>query len=177
VCSSDLAAPATVLVIVAHPDDETMIGGLLGRLDERGIRVTLAVVTNGEAGVVVTDIPPHGDLVERPPGARGTGAVRTATDLARTRRAEAQAAARAYGVDELVFLSEIFSPRFVDDAATGVAAWDRDALAVGLGDLAGRVGPDVVITLDPGGGAPAHPQHTGLGRWVREFHAAGVFDG
>jgi LmbE family N-acetylglucosaminyl deacetylase len=41
---------ASLLVVLAHPDDETFHGGMLTHLSEQGVRVTLACATNGEAG-------------------------------------------------------------------------------------------------------------------------------
>ena len=40
-----------VLLITAHPDDETLFN--LGRFRERGWRISIALVTNGEHGGVV----------------------------------------------------------------------------------------------------------------------------
>jgi N-acetyl-1-D-myo-inositol-2-amino-2-deoxy-alpha-D-glucopyranoside deacetylase len=42
--------PASLLVVLAHPDGEIFHGGMLTHLSERGVRVTLACATNGEAG-------------------------------------------------------------------------------------------------------------------------------
>ena len=41
---------ASLLVVLAHPDDEIFHGGILAYLSERGVRVTLVCATNGEAG-------------------------------------------------------------------------------------------------------------------------------
>ena len=41
---------ASLLVVLAHPDDELFHGGMLSYLSERGVRVTLACATNGAAG-------------------------------------------------------------------------------------------------------------------------------
>lgn len=72
--ADDQAEPPRVLVIIAHPDDETMFN--LGRFKERGWFVGVALVTNGESGHVVqgikTDYDPAKNrdiLVEAPPGA------------------------------------------------------------------------------------------------------------
>src|SRR5688572_17065638 len=40
---------ASLLVVLAHPDDEVFHGGILAHLSERGVRVTLACATKGEA--------------------------------------------------------------------------------------------------------------------------------
>jgi LmbE family N-acetylglucosaminyl deacetylase len=41
---------ASLLVVLAHPDDEIFYGGILAHLAERGVRVTLVCATDGEAG-------------------------------------------------------------------------------------------------------------------------------
>lgn len=41
---------ASLLIVLAHPDDEIFHGGVLVHLAERGVRVTLACATDGEAG-------------------------------------------------------------------------------------------------------------------------------
>jgi N-acetyl-1-D-myo-inositol-2-amino-2-deoxy-alpha-D-glucopyranoside deacetylase len=41
---------ASLLVVLAHPNDELFHGGMLSHLSERGVRVTLACATHGEAG-------------------------------------------------------------------------------------------------------------------------------
>ena len=41
---------ASLLVVLAHPDDEIFHGGMLMHLSQQGVRVTLVCATNGEAG-------------------------------------------------------------------------------------------------------------------------------
>jgi N-acetyl-1-D-myo-inositol-2-amino-2-deoxy-alpha-D-glucopyranoside deacetylase len=41
---------ASLLVVLAHPDDEIFHAGMLMHLSQRGVRVTLACATNGDAG-------------------------------------------------------------------------------------------------------------------------------
>jgi len=41
---------ASLLIVLAHPDDEIFHGGILAHLSERGVRVTLVCATDGEAG-------------------------------------------------------------------------------------------------------------------------------
>ena len=53
---------ASLLVVLAHPDDEVFHGGILAHLSDRGVRVTLACATNGEAGRPHPSIGAVGDL-------------------------------------------------------------------------------------------------------------------
>jgi N-acetyl-1-D-myo-inositol-2-amino-2-deoxy-alpha-D-glucopyranoside deacetylase len=41
---------ASLLLVLAHPNDEIFVGGILSHLVDRGARVTLICATNGEAG-------------------------------------------------------------------------------------------------------------------------------
>ena len=41
---------ASLLVVLAHPDDEVFHGGMLVHLSQQGVRVTLVCATKGEAG-------------------------------------------------------------------------------------------------------------------------------
>jgi len=53
---------ASLLVVLAHPDDEIFHGGVLAHLSERGVRVTLACATDGEAGKAHPSVGPVEDL-------------------------------------------------------------------------------------------------------------------
>ena len=58
--------PASLLIVLAHPDDEIFHGGVLAHLSERGVRVTLACATDGEAGKAHPSVGPVEDQSERP---------------------------------------------------------------------------------------------------------------
>ena len=53
---------ASLLIVLAHPDDEIFHGGALAHLSERGVRVTLVCATDGEAGKVHPSVGPVDDL-------------------------------------------------------------------------------------------------------------------
>ena len=77
-------AGSTVLVLAPHADDETFgCGGTIARLVDAGVRVVVAIVTDG---------------------ARGDPENYCGGDVVRVRREEALAAARILGVQETVFL-------------------------------------------------------------------------
>jgi LmbE family N-acetylglucosaminyl deacetylase len=180
----------TVLFITAHPDDETMFG--LGRFRERGWRVSIALVTNGENGQVVQAIEQGYDpavdediLIEKRPGCatwlthppRGPRLRRITTPaaLARERRAEFLAGQTRNRVATVYFLSGLRRCDFEDSWDDGVTRWDRSLLIARLTEVVRRVCPDVVVTLNPGE-TWAHPQHVGLGRIVQALYDAGGFD-
>lgn len=75
-----------VVVVVAHPDDETFCSGLLCEFRDRGIQVQLLCLTRGEGG---------------PTG----GASRE--ELGLIRAAEMEQACRELGIEQLVFLDHI----------------------------------------------------------------------
>ena len=129
--------PPRLLVVVAHPDDETFgCGSLLLHAAAAGMDTAVLCATRGEAGEVAVGTPP-GDL----------GAVR---------EAETRAAGAVLGVAHVDFLgfhdSGMAGPA---DAATLVgAALDdvRDRIAVHLEAFR----PSVVVTLD---GSDGHRDH------------------
>ncbi len=157
----------SVLLVHAHPDDETIsTGALIAELVARGIRVSLLTATRGERGEVVA-----GPLS----GLEGTAALTTA------REAELRRATAALGIAEQFWLGE--SParasgraprRYLDSGMTwirpGLAgpAGDVDAGALAIAplheataDVAALIAvlrPNLVIGYDSGGGY-GHPDH------------------
>lgn len=123
------AETETVLVVLAHPDDELPMAPAIAALARQGRLVTILYATAGDAG----------------PGVSGLakGAV-----LADARRAEAQCAARALGVAEVGHLG-FGDGRLADHARDG-------ALATALGDWVGVSG--TVLTWGPDGGY-GHADH------------------
>ena len=122
-CSSDTTVVPTgtvrVLLITAHPDDESMF--TLGRFRERGWLVSVALVTNGENGQVVQGIKPdyrpgsnEDILIEKepgpetwltvPPNGPRLKEILTHPDLARQRRREFLASCGQHGVTTVFFL-------------------------------------------------------------------------
>ena len=81
----DLAGSGRVVVLAAHPDDETLgVGGLMHDLVAAGCAVTVVVASDGEASHPRAHVTPDW--------------------LARTRREECRAGLRRLGVHEVVFL-------------------------------------------------------------------------
>lgn len=155
-----------LLVVHAHPDDETLAtGGLLAVWAGTGRPVTVVTCTRGELGEVIGDDPGH---------LEGDGAA-----LAAHRERELAVALAALGVVDQVFLDMVpdgdrAAVRFSDSgmawAGVGRAGRVSDLpagafVAVPLDVAARRLAvvlrsrrPEVVATYEPGGGY-GHPDH------------------
>ena len=162
-----LDARQSVLLVHAHPDDETIsTGALIAELVARGTKVSLLTATRGERGEVVP-----GQLS----GLEGTDA------LTLERERELQRAADALGIAERFWLGEpparapgLLPRRYRDSGMPWIGPGlagpandvDDDALAVAaLGEvtddvaaLIARLRPSLVISYDNAGGY-GHPDH------------------
>ena len=160
-----MVAPRTpdrrLLLVHAHPDDETINNGAtMARYAAGGALVTLVTCTRGELGEV---IPPELAHLE------GDGDA-----LAECRVAELAAAMRALGVGDHRFLGDAAGTRYRDSGmayapdgrAVAPADMSADAFArVGVDEAAAHlvpvlrdVRPQVLITYERGGGY-GHPDH------------------
>jgi LmbE family N-acetylglucosaminyl deacetylase len=133
----DPPAPASLLVVMAHPDDaEFSAGGTLARWTGAGARVSYCVCTDGDKG---TSDP------RRDPRA-----------VAEERIAEQRAAAAVLGVEEVVFLGH------PDGILQATLELRRDIVRV-----IRRVRPEAVLCSDPtrrfGPGYINHPDHRAAG--------------
>jgi LmbE family N-acetylglucosaminyl deacetylase len=118
-----------VLVVVAHPDDESFgLGGVLDVLTRRGAEVTVLCLTHGEASTL------HGGV----PG-----------DLARVRAVELAAAADVLAVARTRLLS------YPDGGLAGIAGTE---LADRVREVAAEVKPTHLLVFDDGG-VTGHPDH------------------
>jgi LmbE family N-acetylglucosaminyl deacetylase len=131
-----------LVVVVAHPDDETFgCGTLIAAATDAGAYVTVVCATRGEAG-------------ERVPDA--------ATDhvpLAELRELELRQAAGVLGVHEVVVLAHAdsgFDGPYPHGALCGVAV---DLLATEIAGLLLLADPDTVLILD---GSDGHRDHLHL---------------
>ena len=137
--------PARILVILAHPDDESFVAaGLARRHVERGAKVVLATATRGDAGRV-------GD----PPLC-----VRDA--LPALLEAELRRAADILGISEVHLL---------DYQDTRLAEAPIDQIRGELVALIRRHRPHVVITFDPNG-MNGHADHVAISRFTMDAVAA-----
>ena len=130
----DLAGVERLVVVAAHPDDETLgAGGLMATAAAGGVPVRLVVCTNGEAS--------HPDSPTHPPEA-----------LARLRREEVRAAFAEVAPDgDLVLL----------DLPDGDLAAHEEALATTLVDDLGDARSTLVVAPWR---ADGHPDHEAAGR-------------
>ncbi|RJQ71487.1 N-acetyl-1-D-myo-inositol-2-amino-2-deoxy-alpha-D-glucopyranoside deacetylase [Pseudonocardiaceae bacterium YIM PH 21723] len=148
-----LTAPLRLLLVHAHPDDESIwTGGTIARYAAAGAHVSVVTCTLGEEGEIIPD------------GLRGL-AVDQADQLGGYRLGELRSACMALGVTEHRYLGGIGRWRdsgMVDTAANanprafiaGDLAEQTDQLSALLSELK----PNVVITYGPDGGY-GHPDH------------------
>ncbi|MGH2583402.1 MAG: PIG-L family deacetylase [Dehalococcoidia bacterium] len=136
--------PQTVMVIVAHPDDETFgVGGTMARLADEGHTVTVVCATRGEVGEI------------------SDPALATPETLGEVREQELRNAMAELSVDDVRFLD------FRDSGMAGTPENEDPAslfqaepleVAMDLTAIMQEVNPDVVITWDASGGY-GHPDH------------------
>ncbi|MDT0321828.1 N-acetyl-1-D-myo-inositol-2-amino-2-deoxy-alpha-D-glucopyranoside deacetylase [Streptomyces millisiae] len=144
---------AGVLLVHAHPDDESINNGVtMAACVAAGVRVTLVTCTLGEEGEVI------------PPALTHLAADRD-DRLGPHRATELAAAMRALGVRDHRLLGG--AGRWRDSGMLGLpqndhpdAFWgaDLDAAAADLAAVIDEVRPRVLITYDPNGGY-GHPDH------------------
>ena len=148
-----LTAAPRLLLVHAHPDDESLwTGGTIARYAAAGVQVTLVTCTLGEEGEIIPD-----SLRELASDA--------ADQLGGYRIGELRTACAALGVSDHRWLGGV--GRWRDSGMAGVAANDHPR-AFAAGDLAEQadalaavvadVRPQVVITYGPDGGY-GHPDH------------------
>jgi N-acetyl-1-D-myo-inositol-2-amino-2-deoxy-alpha-D-glucopyranoside deacetylase len=155
-----LTAPRRLLLVHAHPDDESLwTGGTIARYAAAGVHVTLVTCTLGEQGEVI------------PPELRGLAAD-AADQLGGYRVGELRAACATLGVDDQCFLGGL--GRWRDSGMVvepggrasapaelhprAFAAGDLDEQAAQLVEVLREVDPQVVISYGPDGGY-GHPDH------------------
>ena len=150
--SSPAQEPRRLLAVFAHPDDEIFAGPLLAAYARRGVKVHLAIVTDGEKGTNV-----HAGI---PAGA----------ELARVRAEEARCSCRALGIEIPILLG-------FKDGELGQAAKPPGGpltkVAVELGRIFRDLRPDAVVTWGPEGGY-GHPDHRLVGAVVTQLVQAGA---
>ncbi len=149
---------ASLLVVLAHPDDEIFHGGILAHLSERGVRVTLACATNGEAG-------------------KSHPSVGAVDDLGALRVEELRLSCARLGIEEPVLLGFHDSgrkDRQRHDDPRALANVDMLEVEAVIRDVIRERKPHVIITFDPHGGY-YHPDHLAVQRaTTAAFFSSGV---
>ena len=148
-----LTAPRRLLLVHAHPDDETLwTGGTIARYADAGVHVTVVTCTLGEEGEVIPD------------GLRGLAAD-SADQLGGYRVGELRTACTALGVTDQRFLGGL--GRWRDSGMAGTPANDHprafvngliDEQVDALTEIVAEVRPQVMVSYDPDGGY-GHPDH------------------
>ncbi len=140
-----MTTAARILLILAHPDDETFAsGGTICKYVEAGARVDLVTATRGDAGK--TGDPP----------------LCTREALAARREAELRAAAAILGIADV---------RVLEYRDRQLASAPSDQIRHALVGAIRRARPHLVITFDPHG-ANLHPDHVAISRFASDAVAA-----
>ena len=139
-----MSTKATLLAVLAHPDDESFgMGGTLAHYARRGCDVYLVCATRGEAGDVDSE---H---------------LRGFDSISELRESELRCAAEKLGLKEVFFLP------YRDSGMKGSADNQHPSAQINapVEEVAGKVvqyirdiKPDIVLTFDPIGGY-RHPDH------------------
>src|SRR6185295_17202357 len=138
---------ASLLIVLAHPDDEVFHRGVLAHLSERGVRVTLACATDGEAGKPHPSVGPVDDL----------GALRVE---------ELRLSCARLGIEEPVLLrfhDSARKERQRHDDPHALANVDMLDVEAAIRGIIADVKPHVVMTFEPHGGY-YHPDHVAIQR-------------
>ncbi|HEY7594934.1 MAG TPA: N-acetyl-1-D-myo-inositol-2-amino-2-deoxy-alpha-D-glucopyranoside deacetylase [Actinophytocola sp.] len=148
-----LSAAPRLLLVHAHPDDESLwTGGTIARYAAAGVQVTVVTCTLGEEGEIIPE-----SLREL--------AADSADQLGGYRIGELRSACAALGVSDHRWLGG--PGRWRDSGMAGVAAnrhprafagGDLDEQAAVLAAVLDEVRPQVVVTYGPDGGY-GHPDH------------------
>ena len=154
-----LPRPASALAVFAHPDDEVFhAGGTLAQLAARGVRVTLACATRGEAGKAHPSVGP-------------------VSDLAALRERELHLSCERLGILPPVFLGfhdSARKERLRRDDPRALVNVDMIDVEQAILRLVRERQPHVVITFDPHGGY-YHPDHIAVHRAVTAaFFSSGI---
>jgi LmbE family N-acetylglucosaminyl deacetylase len=124
-------APSRLLVVVAHPDDETFgLGSLIAGAVDRGAEVVVCCATRGEAGESEVEVAPGQTIGE-------------------LREAELHEAGRILGVHRHVLLDYRDSGMEGEAAPDSLAGAPLDDVVAALRAVLADVRPTVVVTLDP----------------------------
>jgi LmbE family N-acetylglucosaminyl deacetylase len=132
-----MSEQSDILVVIAHPDDETFISGTLCLCAERGFSIALACVSDGDGG--------YHDLLPSNLSVR----------LAEIRRRELELSAMVLGIANVIFLGQA---DVADPGAAGARSWDQEKVTGSVARLIEELRPELILTHGPLGGY-GHPVH------------------
>jgi len=133
--------PPRILLVFAHPDDESFVAaGLSRRYADAGAEIALVTATRGEAG------------------SRGDPPLCTVEELPAVRESELRAAATILGIADVQILG------YRDQHLAEVPA---DAIRAQLVGILRHHRPHVVVTYDPQGGH-GHADHVAISRFTTD---------
>jgi LmbE family N-acetylglucosaminyl deacetylase len=141
-----------LLVVTAHPDDETMMGGATARYADEGKTVALAVCTRGEGG------------------GNGTGRESGAA-LGIVREAELRRCLAVLGVRHLHFLDQP-DWGYTESVQATLKKWGHEESLRRLVRVVRLLRPEVVCTMDPAPVGGQHGHHQAAGRLATEAFSA-----
>ena len=157
--TAETSHPLTMLVCLAHPDDETFgMGGTLALYTSRGVHVHLVCGTRGEVGEMSPEL------------------MEGFSSIGERRESELRCAAGILGLEGVYFLGYRDSgmPGTADNQhPNALTAQPVDEVAAKVAHYMRLLQPHVVVTHDPIGGYK-HPDHIAMHRaTVRAFVLAG----
>ncbi|WP_096185581.1 PIG-L deacetylase family protein [Evansella halocellulosilytica] len=123
----------TVLVIVAHPDDETACGGTIAKLSQGNNQVIQVVATNGDKGTHDVNVKP--------------------SEITNMRKKEMKDAAEVLGINRVIWLG------FED----GTLEQNMSSVKEKVFKVVRKVKPDIVISFDPWKRWDPHSDHRTIG--------------
>jgi N-acetylglucosamine malate deacetylase 2 len=144
-------APAKLLIVVAHPDDEYAFAATTYRLvRESGWIADQVILTDGESGYRYAALAEtyYGEALMKDGEGRA--------HLASIRKEEVQRAGKILGIRHHYFLDQKDLGFDTDASAAKTANWDRDSIRGFLAGLLAKERYDAIFTLLPTPGTHGH---------------------
>lgn len=131
--AEDAPPSPVMMVVLAHPDDETIVGPVMAKYAEEGSKVQLVIVTDGRFGVT--------DHAGTEPGDR----------LVAIREDEARCSTNSLGVEPPIFVGLEDGFRLKDGLSLEGYVQQTELLKQEMVKLFESIQPDIVITFGPDG--------------------------
>jgi LmbE family N-acetylglucosaminyl deacetylase len=141
-----------LLVVTAHPDDETMMAAAMARYADEGKVVALVSCTHGEGG------------------GNGTGK-ESGTALGIVRETELRRCLNILGVQHLFFVGQL-DWAYTESVQATFAKWGHEESLRRLVRLVRLLRPEVICTMDPAPVGGQHGHHQAAGRLATEAFTA-----